>query len=43
MIIAATDPVLVNGEMVAEYHAWYGSAAAMIIPEVHERITPPAK
>ena len=41
--LAATDPVLVNGEMVAEYHAWYGSAAAMIIPEVHERITPPAK
>ena len=41
--LAATDPVLVNGEMVAEYHAWYGSAAAMIIPEVHERITPPVK
>jgi uncharacterized protein YciI len=41
--LTATDPVIVNGEMVAEYHAWYGSAAAMIIPEVHERITPPAK
>ena len=41
--LTATDPVIVNGEMVAEYHAWYGSAAAMLIPEVHERITAPAK
>ena len=36
--LTATDPVIVNGEMVAEYHRWYGSAAAMVIPEVHERI-----
>ena len=41
--LAPNHPVLVHGEMVAENHAWYGSAAAKIIPEVHERITPPAK
>lgn len=36
--LTATDPVIVNGEMVAEYHLWYGSAAAMMIPEVHAKI-----
>ena len=40
--LTATDPVIANGEMVAEYHKWYGSAAAMMIAEVHERITAPA-
>jgi len=38
--LTATDPVIVNGEMVAEYHAWYGSAAAMMLPELHEKIAP---
>ena len=37
--LTETDPVIVSGEMVAEYHRWYGSAAAMMIPEVHERIS----
>jgi len=41
--LTATDPVVVNGEMVGEFHPWYGSAAAMLLPEWHERITPPAK
>lgn len=36
--LAATDPVLVNGEMVAEYHAYYGSAALIGLREVHERL-----
>ena len=36
--LTATDPVIVNGEMVAEYHRWYGSAAAMLVPEIHDRI-----
>jgi uncharacterized protein YciI len=36
--IAATDPVLVKGEMVAEYHKYYGSAALFGIREVHERL-----
>jgi len=38
--LTATDPVIVNGEMVAEYHRWYGSAATMMIPELHEKIAP---
>jgi uncharacterized protein YciI len=40
--LTATDPVIANGEMVAEYHAWYGSAATMLIPELHEKLQPPA-
>ena len=36
--LTATDPVIVNGEMVAEYHPWFGSAAAMLIPEVHDTL-----
>jgi uncharacterized protein YciI len=40
--LAATDPVIVNGEMVADYHAWYGSAATMLVPELHEKLQPPA-
>jgi uncharacterized protein YciI len=41
--LTATDPVIANGEMVAEYHAWYGSAATMLIPELHRKLQPPAK
>ncbi len=36
-----TDPVIVKGEMVAEYHRYYGSAALMLIPEWHERLQKP--
>ena len=36
------DPVIVNGEMVAEYHDWYGSAAVVLLPENHDRLVPPA-
>lgn len=39
--LTATDPVIVKGEMVADYHAWYGSAATMLIPELHRKVTPP--
>ena len=38
--LTETDPVIVNGEMVAEYHPWYGSAALMIVNETHQRIAP---
>jgi uncharacterized protein YciI len=38
--LTATDPVIVSGEMVAEYHRWYGSAAVMTIPEVHKTLAP---
>jgi uncharacterized protein YciI len=34
----ATDPVIVNGEMVAEYHKFYGSAALMTVNDVHNKI-----
>ena len=40
--LAETDPVVVQGEMVAEYHAWYGSAALMLVPEYHDRLVRPA-
>lgn len=38
--LTATDPVIQKGEMVAEYHPWYGSAATMMIPELHEKLVP---
>jgi uncharacterized protein YciI len=34
----ATDPVIINGEMVAEYHKFYGSAALMMVNDVHRKI-----
>jgi uncharacterized protein YciI len=33
-----TDPVIANGEMVAELHKLYGSAALMLVPEAHDRV-----
>jgi hypothetical protein len=36
--IVATDPVIVNGEMVAEYHKHYGSAALMLVGEMHDKV-----
>lgn len=37
-VLASTDPVLKKGEMVAEFHKFYGSAALMGVREVHERL-----
>jgi uncharacterized protein YciI len=34
----ATDPVIIKGEMIAEYHKYYGSAALMLVREAHDRI-----
>lgn len=34
----ATDPVIIKGEMVAEYHKYYGSAALMLVKDAHEKI-----
>ncbi len=34
----ATDPVIMQGEMVAEYHRFYGSAGMMMINEIHNKI-----
>lgn len=38
--LVATDPVIQNGEMVAEYHLLYGSAALMAVTEIHQKIVP---
>ncbi|QEH39192.1 hypothetical protein OJF2_78040 [Aquisphaera giovannonii] len=38
--LVATDPVIKSGEMVAEYHRLYCSAALMAVKEVHEKIAP---
>lgn len=35
---AGADPVLAQGEMVAEYRRYYGSAALALIPEWHPRL-----
>lgn len=34
----ATDPVIINGEMVAEYHRYFGSAALMAVNPTHAKI-----
>lgn len=39
--LVATDPVVIEGEMVPELYPWYGSAAMMAVPDTHARITPP--
>ena len=36
--LVATDPVIEKGEMVAEYHKHFGSAALMQVPSIHPRI-----
>jgi uncharacterized protein YciI len=36
--LVATDPVIVQGEMVAEYHTYYGSAALMLVRDAHDRV-----
>jgi hypothetical protein len=32
---------VVEGEMIAEYHRWYGSAAVMGVTEVHGTLAAP--
>lgn len=36
--LVGTDPVIAKGEMIAEYHKYYGSAALMVVPGTHEKI-----
>jgi uncharacterized protein YciI len=36
--LVATDPVIIKGEMVAEYHRYYGSAALMLVPEQSRKL-----
>lgn len=35
----ATDPVIIKGEMVADYHKLYGSAALMLVNEAHGKLS----
>ena len=36
--LVATDPVIIKGEMVAEFHKHYGSAALMLVRTTHDRL-----
>ena len=36
--IVADDPVIVEGEMVAEYRTFYGSAALMLLRDAHDKV-----
>lgn len=36
--LAESDPVIINGEMVAEYHVHYGSAALMAVNGLHQKV-----
>ena len=38
--LVATDPVIKSGEMIAEYHPWYSSAALMMVNEIHKKVSP---
>ncbi|MEA2694123.1 MAG: hypothetical protein QOJ16_3510 [Acidobacteriota bacterium] len=38
--LVATDPVIRSGEMVAEYHKLYASAALMAVTGIHGKIAP---
>ena len=40
--LVATDPVIIKGEMVAEYHTHFGSAGLMLVTPTHSKITKPA-
>ncbi len=37
-LLVATDPVIIKGEMVAEYHQYFGSAALMLVNDAHKKI-----
>jgi len=36
--LVATDPVIVNGEMVAEYHKFFASAGLMAVNGIHAKL-----
>ncbi|MCE3264387.1 MAG: hypothetical protein K0R43_3466 [Pseudoduganella sp.] len=40
--LVATDPVIIKGEMVADYHVHFGSAGLMMVNQVHGKIMKPA-
>jgi hypothetical protein len=36
--LTRTDPAIQAGQLVMELHPWYGSAALMMVNEVHAKI-----
>ena len=40
--LVATDPVIIQGEMVAEYHGFYSSAGLMMVNDIHKKLIAPA-
>lgn len=36
--LVATDPVVAQGEMIPEFHRYYGSAALMLVNDNHSRV-----
>jgi uncharacterized protein YciI len=36
--LVATDPVVARGEMIPEFHGYYGSAALMLVNDNHSRV-----
>lgn len=36
--LTETDPAIQAGRLVMELHPWYGSAALMLIPELHKKV-----
>ena len=36
--LVATDPVVASGEMVPEFHKYYGSAALMLVDDAHKKV-----
>ncbi|MES2951243.1 MAG: YciI family protein [Pseudomonadota bacterium] len=36
--LVATDPVIIKGEMVAEFHKYYGSAGLMLVNDTHKKL-----
>ena len=39
--LTGSDPAIQAGQLVMELHPWYGSAAVMMIPEIHAKIEKP--
>lgn len=37
--LVATDPVVMKGEMVPEFHTYYGTAALMLVRDLHDKVT----
>ena len=36
--LTSTDPVIQKGEMVAEFHKYFGSAALMLVGDLHKKV-----